>query len=279
MRTAGLVFSFNRPEYLAQVLQSLQKQTDKNIDYILIQDGAVNRISRRKYANEHDVRQCVKMFTDADLPGSQTVVNSHNMGMAHQKLLGYSVAFKEYDYDTCIVFEDDLVVAPNYVRLMRVLLHQFGSDRKIATVQASDSKVTYDDYNNLSYKELSLIEYSHRHFWGYGTWKDRWAMHKPIYDTYYNLIKDRDYRLRPHGKIRKLTGIKQTSHDAALDWCIEKCEQKKVNTVIPRATYIGRTGLHCRPDLFKKSGYEDRLSFPIDFEEDKDIDKFIFEGK
>jgi len=275
MRTAALIFSFNRPEYLAPVLTSLKKQTDLNLDYVLVQDGAINMISRRKYANEHVIRQCISLFKEAELPGAQTVISSHNMGMAHQKLIGYSYAFKDHDYDACIVFEDDLVVAPHYVRLMRILLQQYGSDREVATVQASDNDDKSINYSNLTQKELTKVVKSSRHFWGYGTWKDRWLQHAPYYNKYYSLVRNRDYRQRPHDMIRKLTGIKQTSHDAALDWCIKECNQYKINTLVPRATYIGRKGLHCRPDLFIKSGYERMLDNKIDFEEDKDIDKFI----
>jgi len=282
MKLVAFIFSFNRPQYLSQVLDSLKSQTDQDVHYVLVQDGAVNKFSKATYAKFVHIHRCIELYEQASLPAvscRDRIASLYNFGMAYQKLYAYTYAFKTYNYDACLCFEDDLVVSPHYVRLMRLMLEQFKDDQHIATVQACDHPAVKTQVLAAKPEDLKKVKFDWRHFWGYATWKYRWLKHEPFYMKYFSLVRNRDYRLRPHAQIRKLTGIKQSSHDAALDWCIKQCGQEKLVTVIPRGTYIGANGVHCRPDHFRKTGYGERLSYPIKFPYDALLENFECPGK
>lgn len=269
MKIAAFIFSCSRPAYLQRVLSSLENQTEMNVDHVLMQDGCRNRFSGAVYATPEQLNLCVKHFDQAELKNKFKIVNDINRGMAWQKRRAYKYAFEDEDYDACLCFEDDLVVSKYYVRLLRVLLHQFKDDPGVATVQLSDR---FND--SVRPDTLNHIKPMWRHFWGYGTWKDRWVAHKPNYDKYFALVRNKDYRGRPHGKIQKLLGNKHTSHDAALDWCIKMQGQVKLAGLVSRATYIGEAGVHQRPAQFEAQGYKSHLSQKIEFPEDASIDRF-----
>jgi len=270
MKIAAFVFSFNRPRYLGQVLDSLSAQTDRNITYVLMQDGGVNPHSGCQYSPPGQILQCLELYRNAELPRKERVVNDVNRGMAWQKRRAYKWAFDEHDFDACICFEDDLVVSTHYARLLRVLLEQFQNEPRVATVQLSD--IFNDDVQD---SEMDTVQAMWRHFWGYGTWRDRWDLHRTQYERYFKLVKNHDYRRRPHGKIQELIQDKHSSHDGALDWCIKTNGQVKLAAKVSRATYIGEAGVHCTPAQFGASGYKGHLKQQIEFDTDWDRLHFV----
>lgn len=55
MKLAVAIMSFNRPHYFEQVLQSINQQTDKDVDFHLFQDGPLNKYSYRRCGNSSDI--------------------------------------------------------------------------------------------------------------------------------------------------------------------------------------------------------------------------------
>lgn len=274
MKLAGIVFSFNRPQYLRQVLERLSLQTDTDLDWVVMQDQTDNRHSRIRHGRPEDVAACLRQIEAADLPRMKLILNDQNRGMGWQKWRAMKYVFEQNDYDCCICFEDDLLVSSHYVRIMRVLLKQFGADRTVATVQASDR---FND--RFSDEDLGVVIPAWRHYWGYGTWRDRWVQqHRPLYKQYMQLIKGCDYKQRPHTAIQALIKDKHSSHDGALDWCVKTNRQKKLTTRVSRATYIGEAGVHSTPQHFETSGYKGHLNQLISFAQDEDITEFRLEG-
>ena len=80
MKTAVAILSFNRPHYLKQVVDSLLKQTQKDFDYWLFQDGTINQFSWRMTANQKDIDTCINIFKEA-FPKGKIEYSKTNIGI------------------------------------------------------------------------------------------------------------------------------------------------------------------------------------------------------
>ena len=255
------IFSFNRPNYLQKVLNSLKNNDLTNADLWFWQDGSVNMYSKKRYVDNDIIHQCIKQF-EQTFPQTQYSIKwktppEWNVGPGIKQYLAGKKMFERYD--RVLFLEDDMIISNDYVRLIQILLDQFASDRQVGTVQCA-----YKDYFHPTKENLHKVRKGWQggvHFWGYATWKDRWLdMEKWFVENYYPFIKDIDYRDRPINQIREMykrRGIVEdvSSQDAAKKWGFHQQHPIRIVTGVRRAKYIGEKGLHETPDQFKKSEY------------------------
>ena len=77
-----ILLAFNRPGYFKPVLESLAGQHDglKGREVHLFQDGAINRYSGVRHADDTAVYDCVPMFR-ATFPHGHIHVSAENIGV------------------------------------------------------------------------------------------------------------------------------------------------------------------------------------------------------
>ena len=267
------IISFDRPDYLRQLVASLEQQTHLEETYFhLFQDGSKNVFSGRECADQADIERCVNVFAEADLPRAFFHVREENAGIAINQFEAIEGMVAQYDY--VLMLEDDVVLSPYYFRLMRVLFEQLEDQEDVFGFCLGFKKLCA---RHKTRENLDKIFKTCGHWWAEAFWADRWERVRPHFLEYYRLVQDKDYVMRPSQEIRELFRRKGwpspvTSQDAAKDMAIYSAGMERVRTVVNRAISVGKRGVHFTPAIFRKLGFHDQE--PCIFAEDAILQKF-----
>ena len=75
------LLSFNRPEYLQQVVDSIIKQSYKDYKIFLFQDGPLRKSLWRRKTWDSEIKTCIQIFEDS-FPEGHLSVSKENIGIA-----------------------------------------------------------------------------------------------------------------------------------------------------------------------------------------------------
>jgi hypothetical protein len=252
------IMSFNRPAYLRQVLRSLADQHEAAIgerDLFLFQDGAVNAYSGRVCAEQGDIDASVAAFREI-FPRGHLVQAEHNLGVAENFLRAERLFFTEIKADCGYFFEDDMVLAPRYLRIMDHLREATADRQDIGYFACYGSLMASAEDQLKRLSEILPIG----HFWGFGLHRRHWEEMQPYMQDYYDLVCGRDYKARPHQTILghfRARGIMPgvSSQDDTKKAVTLAMGRVGVNTFVVNARYIGEVGLHQNKARFEAAGY------------------------
>jgi GT2 family glycosyltransferase len=237
------VISFNRPDYLEQVLDSLAKQ-EPPIDspIALFQDGVVNPISGNRYGDDSLPERNVTMFMER-FPRGRVFRSPCNLGVA----LNYDRAerwlFEEQEAEAGMIFEDDMILSPHYVRTLEAMLQMALKDGQVSYVACyGDEHKPSAEQNPTGYSPL-------RFNWAFGLTRQHWLANKPRVDAYLEIARTFDYRIRDIKALKKLYqswGIEMrfTTQDVVKTAVCCLNGSVKLNTRARFGAYIGSQGLH-----------------------------------
>lgn len=278
-KTACVVFSFDRPDYLVKTLNSLSKNTKANkCDWYFYQDGWKND-PRYPYLSEKDeiechkrVQQCNEILEGFPFKHKEIVNREYNVCIGRQLQEAKARLFREYDH--VIFFDDDHVVSEDYIDILLRLHEQFPD--AVVGAQATEARnipkdATLDEVGVTVKQNMDDASRSRP-----GRW--RWLgylLPKAIYkatlkemDEYMTFIGS-SYRNIPHNAVRAKFDVIITGFDGVMDRILEKHMIRRIATVIPRAMYIGEEGLFGNPQLFKVMGYPINARYGFDESEVK----------
>lgn len=161
MKTATLLFTYNRSGHTEQVLTSLKNNSVLPQKLIIFQDGMK--------ADQKDFKEWKKVNTiihNVDWCDKEIITSETNKGLAKSIVYGINFAFSRYD--TVIVLEDDCVAAPDFIKFMEQCFLKYENDKSIYCVSGYSWPVPVqkDSYDIYGCGRISS--------WGWGTWKDRW---------------------------------------------------------------------------------------------------------
>jgi hypothetical protein len=254
------VFSFNRPEYLKEVLESLERNRDiADADCFLFQDGAINRYSGRVTAREAEIEECIRLWEKASFPRKQLIRREGNVGMASNFLWAAELLFDELSYEEVLFFEDDLMISPAYIHLLRILLKQLKNDQAVGVVMCHGGRP-----RDISKEERRLkmreIRPGMDHLWGWAMWRDRWQRIKPTFLDYFKHVREKDpNKVNSKGIVEFFASqgfdLRSASQDTGLYYAMLKNGYGAINTVLPRGKYIGAKGWHMMPARYDEIGY------------------------
>jgi Methyltransferase domain/Glycosyl transferase family 2 len=264
-RAPIFLMSFNRPDYLQQVLKSLCAQVECEIDkrtIILFQDGAVNPYSNERHASEDDISECVRIFYSL-FPNGQVFRSPINLGVALNFDRAERYGFEELSAESVVFLEDDLVLSGHYLSIVDRLTERFAEDNRVGYVAA------YGDHT----KSIKA-QHTHRrrligltHNWGFALYRRQWLRMRPYVLQYLRVVEGTDYRHKDAKAIRDLFaswgfGCPAISQDAAktIACCIDGVI--KINTYGCNAKYIGSQGLHMNDKLYAERGYHKTELYP-----------------
>jgi len=271
-KTACVVFSFNRPDYLVQTLDSLSKNTRADdCDWYFYQDGWKND-PRYPYTTEEGeaeihrlVNQCREILQEAPFKHRTIVDHDDNRCIGRQLQDAKDRLFRKYD--KVIFFDDDHVVSRDYIDVLLKLHKQY--PKAVVGAQATeirnipaDAKV---DEIGVTTKQISDRVARP------GRW--RWLAYLMPRSVYMKTKKDMDeymefigssYRNLPHHAVCVKWGVQISGFDGVLDAICDKLAIKRIATVLPRGKYIGRSGLFGRPQLYKDMGFDYNLRYEFD---------------
>jgi hypothetical protein len=250
--------SFNRPRYLRPVLESLNAQTRGSLEgreVHLFQDGAVNRYSGLRYAEDTEIWDSIELFKRY-FPEGIVHHSQHNIGICESFKRAEEFAFLERGFECAYFFEDDLVLSPVYIDMMEALQRYAETMGNIAYFAAyGDIYVPQEDLQKRRC-ELTTLD----HHWAFGLLRRHWLKINESIQDYYRLVVGGDYARRDTPAIfasyRKYGGApRASSQDARKAFACAQLGLWRANTVTSFSRYIGAAGLHMRPELYESLGY------------------------
>jgi hypothetical protein len=273
MRPPIAVISFNRPQFLRQVLASLKAQRAGTLaerEIHLFQDGAVNRYSRIRYAYDMDIAASVDIFRN-HFPNGTVHQSADNLGVCENYRRAERYLFEERELEVGYFLEDDLVLSPVYIEMMDRLCRWAETRPNVAYFAA------YGDYYSgpadIAARRRELITLDHH--WGFGLLRRHWRKMRGLLEPYYEIVSGNDYSRRDHRNIYALytpyeLAPRASSQDAAKAFACDRLGLWRVNCVVPFARYIGNVGQHMTPKAFAAIGF-DRATVAKEPVEDLDL--------
>lgn len=160
-----LLFVYNRPSHTRQLIESLQANKEAAESPLIIYSDAARDDAARAAVEE--VRQFIHSISGF---GSVEIIErTENWGLAQNIIDGVSTQIERYG--RVIVLEDDLLVAPYFLRFMNDALDLYEDEPRIGHIQACD--FTQD----ATLPDTFLIKWTGS--WGWATWKRAWKHFNP----------------------------------------------------------------------------------------------------
>lgn len=164
-----VVFSYNRPNHLRRVLDTLSRNDlAQDSDLFIFCDGAKPNASEQQ---KNQIIENRNIARGTEGFGSLHIVEREsNYGLARNIIEGISLVISKYD--RVIVLEDDLLTSPYFLKYMNSALDFYEHFPGVMSVSANRPPMNKMEIpGDYEYDVFaSLRSYST----GWGTWKDRW---------------------------------------------------------------------------------------------------------
>lgn len=172
-----LLFVYNRPEHLKQLIASLQANAEAAQSMLFIYTDAA-----RNKADEEQVNKVREVIRHIDgFASIEVIERATNWGLARNIIGGVTEQIRRYG--RVIVLEDDLVVAPYFLRFMNDALEAYKDEPQVGHIQACD--FTQD----VSLPDTFLIKFTGS--WGWATWERAWQHFNPDGQALLNELENR----------------------------------------------------------------------------------------
>lgn len=160
-----LLFVYNRPEHTRRVIESLKANAEAaDSELFIYADQA------RSETDIQQVSEVRRLIRSTDGFKQVTVIErENNWGLARNVIDGVTTQVNVHG--RVIVLEDDLVVAPHFLRFMNDALEMYKNEEKVGHIQACD--FTKDP----SLPDTFLIRWTGS--WGWATWERAWKHFNP----------------------------------------------------------------------------------------------------
>lgn len=160
-----LLFVYNRPRHTKELIESLLANEEAAQSELFIYSDAPKEVAQADAVDE--VRRYVRSITG--FRQIHIVERNENHGLARSIIDGVTTQVNRFG--RVIVLEDDLVVAPYFLRFMNEALEVYENESKVGHIQACD--FTQDRRLPPTF----LIKWTGS--WGWGTWQRAWKLFNP----------------------------------------------------------------------------------------------------
>lgn len=257
------IISFNRPHYLAQVLDSLLAQTALGHRQVLLfQDNSVSPHSGLRYAADEQIAECIQLFRER-FPVGRVFLAPHNLGVARNILRAEEHAFDELGSKIAYFLEDDMVLSPHYLTMMDQISAYVRRTDHVGYFSAHGSLAMPLEQQRRQSSRMRRLSYN----WAFGLARHHWIALREWLEPYYRLCENRDYSARPHAAILRhyqaldipLIG---TSQDVVKKLGTYSLGRVAINTTACFGKNIGMVGLHFDPEKFQRRGFARTEMYP-----------------
>lgn len=166
------LFAFRRPRHVELALRSLLLNPELADSPLTIYcDGA------RTVAEQADVDAARKVVRELAPRHATIVERSANLGLDPSVIAGVSELCERHD--RVIVIEDDLEVAPDFLRYMNAALDRYADDERVMQVSGYQFPVTIGGHDDGVFLPYTTS-------WGWATWARAWRhfdIKAPMFDT------------------------------------------------------------------------------------------------
>lgn len=253
------ILSFNRPHYLQKVLDSLRVQVCERDEIALLQDGAVNPWSGQVKASQESIQECIDLFRRT-IPWGTVIQSQDNVSIALNYERAETHFFETLRRPHALILEDDLVLSPQYLRVTNALIEIAQSEKRIAYVSACGNMWASLDEQR---RRQSELQHMHEN-WGFAMTREAWLDERPFREQYLRLLNGHDYSQRDHARImnfyrKRGWSLKITSQDSARWIASVELGKIRLTTFACHARYIGETGEHFTPQLYRDGEFDKTL--------------------
>lgn len=159
-----LVMVYDRLDSLKKCIESLQNCAEAKESVLYISSDAAYRTQDTEKIEA--VRQFILTITG--FKNVKPIIPNENRGLNGSYNAAIEMIFKEYD--TFIFLEDDIIVAPDFLKYINEGLEFYKNDPKIISISGFSHSVFFD----VDVKLKSEVYFTNRWCpWGFGSWKDR----------------------------------------------------------------------------------------------------------
>jgi hypothetical protein len=159
------VFAYARPDHLARTIDALRRNPEAPASTLYVFcDAAKNPAAQ---ANVDAVRALVRGIDG--FAAVNVVLRETNFGLARNITGGVTQVLKEHR--DVIVVEDDVMVAPHFLRFMNDALDVYRDEPRVGSATGYCYPVTGPVPQTFFIKGADC--------WGWATWRDRWAIYNP----------------------------------------------------------------------------------------------------
>jgi hypothetical protein len=255
------ILSFDRPQLLREVLLSLAPQVGQN-PVFLFQDGARNIYSGRQAADPEVQQECIRAFREI-FPHGTVFASEHNLGIAENYERAEREMFSVRNAPHALFLEDDLLLAPDFLQVTRMLLDLARQNPRIGSICA---------YGNLwaSAEEQSVRprDLIHAHeSWGFAMTRKAWLEEQPFRRQYLQLVRGQDYKLRDDAPImdfyrQRGWQMSVTSQDGSRWIAAIELGKVRLTTFPCHARNIGRVGVHSVAEFYDQARLASSIFYP-----------------
>lgn len=251
------IMSFNRPDFLSEVLNSLKMQTigvDES-KIFLFQDGARSRFTQLE-TDETPQSECVARFLDV-FPEGKVFRSPVNLGVALNFDRAERLFFEELKVECGLFFEDDLSLSPHYLDAL-LQLASFAISEPIVSYVAAYGDHTAPLEQQKLYPQ-KIIRMAHN--WGFALTRRQWLGQREFINGYLEIIREKEYALRDVQRIEAYFASFGFAHSA-----FSQDAAKNVASYVLGTTSlmcfpcfgrnIGCEGTHFSEYLYKEMGYD-----------------------
>lgn len=297
--TAICLIAYNRLEYFKEVLHSIgQNKIAKKMPVYLFVDKAEDDpfdVAKKQ------VEECRKVF-----PQTVAIVRPINYGCGRNIIDARYQLFNNLKYDKVFVFEDDCVIASNYMRYCLNLWDW--SQKEYSNVGAVQgwNKCLLSKSGKKS--RLGRVNATYSNWWAYLQGRESWMAMQDSVLTYQKLFLTSSYEMRPHRTIhrwfnkmrsiapktvgnspfpkgdsvwsenrRYFDNAPPTGQDAITMHAFEQEGYIRLAGEVNRAKYIGENGIHMNSQMFIHDGFP-QMTFER-YASDTKRKKFTVSGK
>lgn len=271
MNIATVIFTYTRFKHTNLVLEYLKKNTELPEHLIIFQDGI------KDTTNINDWKSVNELINNVDWCPVETYVASSNKGLSDSIINGITNILKTYD--AVIVLEDDCVPHPQFMEYMRKGLLKYKDYDEVYSINAYDYPLNIEK-NGTSAYFTGRIE-----SWGWGTWKNKWAVFDRDYRLLSKIKKDEELNKRFHNWGEDLESylygnVSGVCNSWAVFWALNVIWHRGV-CVTPYGSFIDNTGfdgsgVNCGKnnivqnirsfDYFENITFPDHVEFPSNAE-------------
>jgi hypothetical protein len=198
MKTAVMVVACDRPDYFGQVMASLERNPEAGeLPFWFFLDQG----------REEESRQVEAIAGASKIREKHLVTRPENLGTGRNIISGLRRLFDVEEYERLIVFEDDLVVNPQYIGLTLRLSDEYHQYANVGTIQAHvKNRKPLDEQR----PNLHKLHMTSQHFWGYCMTRGVWEAIKPhIYEYENKFLRNIEtYWHRDHCAIHRWMALK-----------------------------------------------------------------------
>lgn len=171
-----VLFVYNRPDHARRALESLKRNQEAADSVLYIfSDAAKSEADAAAVAEVRALARSVSGFREVHL-----TERAENYGLARSVIEGVTQVVNAHG--RVIVLEDDLVVAPYFLKFMNEALECYQYEERVGHIQACDFT------RDASLPPTFLIKFTGS--WGWATWKRAWRHFNPDGKALLNLIED-----------------------------------------------------------------------------------------